>query len=177
MGVSLDVFSGIPNSPRIICRRPATATSTMPVGVGRQAWPVSVPSAAMSRWYLLWMDEILHHFETMGNHNLLVFLGESSIQGFLGGGLVHPQYGQNSGIRGRAGKGRGAGGGSDLRCFLLFVFVFFRKEWRTIVSREPGFQKRLSESLMCRFVFRISAPVGVELKGNQSDNQHLLGST
>ena len=65
-----------------------------------------------SKAHLLWMDEILHHFETMGNHNaqsrqdciggrlerretaprspkramhLLVFTGESSFQGFLGG--------------------------------------------------------------------------------------------
>ena len=30
------------------------------------------------------MDEILHHFETMGHHYLLVFTGESSFQGFLG---------------------------------------------------------------------------------------------
>ena len=34
---------------------------------------------------ILWMDEILHHFETMTNDNLLVFTGESSFQGFLGG--------------------------------------------------------------------------------------------
>ena len=34
---------------------------------------------------LLWMDEILHHLETMGNRCLLVFTGESSFQGFLGG--------------------------------------------------------------------------------------------
>ena len=27
---------------------------------------------------ILWMDEILHHFETMGKHCLLVFTGESS---------------------------------------------------------------------------------------------------
>ena len=32
-----------------------------------------------------WMDEILHHFETMGNYCLLVFTGESPFQGFLGG--------------------------------------------------------------------------------------------
>ena len=31
------------------------------------------------------MDEILHHFETMGNHFLLVATGESLFQGFLGG--------------------------------------------------------------------------------------------
>ena len=34
---------------------------------------------------LLWMDEILLQFETMGNHRLLVFTAESSFQGFLGG--------------------------------------------------------------------------------------------
>ena len=27
---------------------------------------------------ILWMDEILHHFEIMGNHCLLLFLGESN---------------------------------------------------------------------------------------------------
>ena len=31
------------------------------------------------------MDEILHHLETMGDHGLLVFTGESSFQGFLDG--------------------------------------------------------------------------------------------
>ena len=34
---------------------------------------------------LLWMDEILHHFESMRNHCLLVFTGKSTFQGFLGG--------------------------------------------------------------------------------------------
>ena len=32
---------------------------------------------------ILRMDEILHHFETMGNHNLLVFTGNQSIPGLL----------------------------------------------------------------------------------------------
>ena len=31
------------------------------------------------------MDEILHHYETIGNHCLLVFTEELSLQGFLGG--------------------------------------------------------------------------------------------
>ena len=31
----------------------------------------------------LWMDKLLHHFETMRNHWLLVFTGESSFQAFL----------------------------------------------------------------------------------------------
>ena len=34
---------------------------------------------------LLWMNKILHHLETMKNHCLLVFTGESSFQRFLGG--------------------------------------------------------------------------------------------
>ena len=34
---------------------------------------------------ILWMDKNLHHFETMGNHCVLVFTGESSFQGFLSG--------------------------------------------------------------------------------------------
>ena len=41
----------------------------------------------------LWMDEVLHHFETMGSHCLLVFTGESFIPGFLRwcNIFVHPQ--------------------------------------------------------------------------------------
>ena len=35
--------------------------------------------------FLLWMDEILHHFESMGSHCALAFGGESSVQAFLGG--------------------------------------------------------------------------------------------
>ena len=31
---------------------------------------------------ILWMNEILHHLETMGNHCLLVFTGESCGAGF-----------------------------------------------------------------------------------------------
>ena len=34
---------------------------------------------------ILWVDEILHHVETTGNHCLLVFTGQSSFQGFYGG--------------------------------------------------------------------------------------------
>ena len=34
------------------------------------------------------MDEILHHYETIGNHFLLVFTGES--QSFLGGAGFRP---------------------------------------------------------------------------------------
>ena len=34
---------------------------------------------------VLWMDEILHHFETMRNDYRLVFAGESSFQCFSGG--------------------------------------------------------------------------------------------
>ena len=44
---------------------------------------------------ILWMDEILHRFETMGSHCLLVFTGESFIPGFLRWcemDFVHPQY-------------------------------------------------------------------------------------
>ena len=39
---------------------------------------------------ILWMDEILHHFETTGNHCLLVFTGQSFSQGFLGGAGFRP---------------------------------------------------------------------------------------
>ena len=47
--------------------------------------PFGWGSCAMGSMELLWMDEILHHFEIMGNHCLLVFTGQSSFQGFLGG--------------------------------------------------------------------------------------------
>ena len=36
-----------------------------------------------SKRKILWMDEILHHFETVGNHCFLVFTG-NSFQGFSG---------------------------------------------------------------------------------------------
>ena len=36
------------------------------------------------------MDTILHHIETMGCHCFLVFTGESSFQGFLGGAGFRP---------------------------------------------------------------------------------------
>ena len=39
---------------------------------------------------LLWMDEILHHFETMGSCCLWAFTGQSSYQGSLGGAGSHP---------------------------------------------------------------------------------------
>ena len=43
--------------------------------------------------FILWMDRILHHLGSMGNHCSLAFPGDSSFQGFLGGaGFVHPQY-------------------------------------------------------------------------------------
>ena len=44
----------------------------------------------MLRLNLLWMDEILHHLETMGSHGCLVFTGESTFQGFLGGAGLRP---------------------------------------------------------------------------------------
>ena len=34
---------------------------------------------------LLWMDKILHQIETIGNHCFLLFTGELSFPGFLGG--------------------------------------------------------------------------------------------
>ena len=38
----------------------------------------------------LWTDEILHHFESMRNHCLLVFTGEPLLQGVLGGAGFRP---------------------------------------------------------------------------------------
>ena len=44
----------------------------------------------MTRNFLiLWMDKILHHFETMGQPYCLVFTG-SSLQGLLGGAGICP---------------------------------------------------------------------------------------
>ena len=42
------------------------------------------------QFVILWMDEILHHLEAMGNHCWLVFTGEPSFQGFLGGAGFRP---------------------------------------------------------------------------------------
>ena len=39
---------------------------------------------------ILWMDEILHRYETMGHHCSLVFTGEPSVQGVLGGAGFRP---------------------------------------------------------------------------------------
>ena len=36
------------------------------------------------------MDELLHHFESMVDHCLLVFTGQSSFRGFLGGAGFRP---------------------------------------------------------------------------------------
>ena len=42
-------------------------------------------SAGIQGHALLWMDKILHHFETMGNHNVCWYLqGNQTILGFLG---------------------------------------------------------------------------------------------
>ena len=40
--------------------------------------------------YCGWTKSISHHLETMGNHCLLVFRGESSFRGFLGGAGLRP---------------------------------------------------------------------------------------
>ena len=40
-------------------------------------------SQAIQPKWTLWMDKILHHFETMGNHCLLVFTGNQTIPGLL----------------------------------------------------------------------------------------------
>ena len=37
-----------------------------------------------------WMDKFLRHFETMRSHCLLLFIGGSSFQGFLGGAGFRP---------------------------------------------------------------------------------------
>ena len=55
---------------------------------------------------ILWMDEILHHFKTMGNHCLWVFTGESSFQGFLSGAGFRPSTVGPGLSDFRAGRGR-----------------------------------------------------------------------
>ena len=49
-------------------------------------------------------DEILHDFETRGNHDELVFAGESSFQGFLGGAKFCPSTVGFTAAAGSAGK-------------------------------------------------------------------------
>ena len=44
-----------------------------------------VSTFPVTHTYLLWMDEILHQIDIMGNNCLLVFTGGSWFQGFLGG--------------------------------------------------------------------------------------------
>ena len=41
-------------------------------------------------YFLPWVGNILHHFATMGTISLLLFIGESSFQGFLGGAGCRP---------------------------------------------------------------------------------------
>ena len=50
----------------------------------------SVLYVALLSRALLWMVEILHHLETMGNHCSLVFTRDSSFWGFLGGAGFRP---------------------------------------------------------------------------------------
>ena len=54
--------------------------------VGLMSWALGFAKIC----FILWMDEILHQFETNGNHCSLVFTGESSFQGFLGGAGFRP---------------------------------------------------------------------------------------
>ena len=75
---------GIPN--------PSQPLRTTPRQFGRQSSQLKTryqlirQNVLMFRfWPILWMGAILHHFETMGNHCLLAFIGESIIPGFLGG--------------------------------------------------------------------------------------------
>ena len=41
-------------------------------------------------WDILWMGEMLHQMENMGNHCVLIFTGESSFQSFSGGAGFRP---------------------------------------------------------------------------------------
>ena len=53
-------------------------------------WVVVSVQIGASCLFILWMDEIPHHFKTMGNHCLLVFTGESSFYGFSGDAGLRP---------------------------------------------------------------------------------------
>ena len=62
-------FSWDPSTAgRVVARQQATGTTCL--------------------YVIQWMDEIPHHFETMGNHCLLTFAGESWCEM----DFVHPQY-------------------------------------------------------------------------------------
>ena len=50
--------------------------------------PKSAPCWGLPK--MLWMDKILHQFETMKKHCLLAFTGKPSFQGFLGGAGFRP---------------------------------------------------------------------------------------
>ena len=66
------------------------------VGLFKKSRALCLPGSSMiyqahlffKEGHLLWMDEILHHFEFNANHCLLVFTGELIIPGFRS-----PQYG------------------------------------------------------------------------------------
>ena len=55
---------------------------------GRSLKPTVPPSSR--RPYCGWTKSIAHLFETLGSHGVLVFIGESSFQGFLGGAGFRP---------------------------------------------------------------------------------------
>ena len=58
--------------------------------MGSEKEKAKVARVTHTHTHILWMDEILHHVETMNNLCSLVFTGESSFQGFLGGEGFRP---------------------------------------------------------------------------------------
>ena len=57
------------------------------------------PSCLVKAQLLRWMDKILRQIETIGSHCLLVFTGESSFPGFLGGKGCTAWYNAHIGLR------------------------------------------------------------------------------
>ena len=62
----------------VLVRMGMGQTKSSPPGNGPQVLVHVFHLLGFHLGYLLWMDEILHHFETMGSHCSLVFTGESS---------------------------------------------------------------------------------------------------
>ena len=77
----------VPSSPRAaVPMAPNAPSATCPTS--RRPWTSACATRTRFTGYvglLLWMDEILHHFEAMANLCLLVVTGKSSFQGSLGG--------------------------------------------------------------------------------------------
>ena len=91
--LALSSFARVSRAQR---RSASAAVGSSPPALARHG-AAGPPDAQMALLFyhdqshpLLWMDKILHHFETKGHHRLLVFAGESSFKGFSGVAGLHP---------------------------------------------------------------------------------------